>query len=78
MQVIGNVIEKLENERKMRHITGGKVIGGIIESEIPENLVIIGDIHGDLQSLFKSSLNGIAFRRFLSNPKRRLYFLEIM
>jgi len=74
MQVIGNVIEKLENERKMMYITGGKVIGGITELQVPENLVIIGDIHGDLQSLFKA-LNGFAFRGFLSNPKNKIIFL---
>ncbi len=41
---------------------------------IPEKLILIGDIHGDLQSLLWA-LKDINFDRLLRNPNNKLIFL---
>jgi Calcineurin-like phosphoesterase len=73
-QVIDAAINILKKEQHSRYIKGGKVNGGFAELQIPENLVIVGDIHGDSKSLFKV-LEDIAFERFLANPYNKIIFL---
>lgn len=74
VQVIQAASNVLETERQTGHITGGKILGGVAELRTPENLVIIGDIHGDFKSLF-TVLQHIAFEEFLLNPYNKIIFL---
>jgi diadenosine tetraphosphatase ApaH/serine/threonine PP2A family protein phosphatase len=74
VQTIDDVIRILEIERQTGSIIGGKVSGGFIELQIPENLVIIGDIHGDLKS-FIQIMYDIDFEEFLANPNNKVIFL---
>jgi protein phosphatase len=64
----------LENERKLCKIHKGKIKENCIWLQIPENLVIIGDIHGDLGSLYKI-LDEINFKIFLTNKDNKIIFL---
>lgn len=68
------VIEILQRQRHESRITGGKINRSFVELKIPEKLVIIGDIHGDMQSLF-NILQGIGFESFLANPDNKMIFL---
>jgi hypothetical protein len=75
MEVIKNVMATIENERQTGRIKGGKVNAPVVELEsIPEELILIGDIHGDLQSLLWI-LKDIDFERSLTNPRNKLIFL---
>jgi protein phosphatase len=74
IQVIDRATKTLENERKTGRIVGGQISGGVVELQIPEKLVIIGDIHGDFKSFFKV-LHNIDFERFLINPNNKMIFL---
>jgi protein phosphatase len=47
---------------------------GMLQLSIPEKLVLIGDIHGDLRTLFEI-LDAINFEEFLTNPNNKLIFL---
>lgn len=73
-RVIDSAINILRNERLTGHIRGGKINLGLVKLQVPENLVIIGDLHGDLKSLFKI-LDDIDFERFLDNPNNKIIFL---
>jgi hypothetical protein len=74
VQVIQAASNVLEMERQTGHITGGKILGGVAELRTPENLTIIGDIHGDFKSFF-TVLQHIAFEEFLLNPYNKIIFL---
>jgi protein phosphatase len=74
IQIIGNAIKTLENERQAGGIAGGKVNGGLVELQIPRKIVIIGDIHGDLKSFLKV-LYDINFEEFLVDPNNKVIFL---
>ncbi|HYL65636.1 MAG TPA: metallophosphoesterase family protein [Nitrosopumilaceae archaeon] len=75
IEVIDSVINILQKERRItRHIVGGKINSGLIELNIPENLVIVGDLHGDLRSL-QHILKEIDYENFLSNHSNKLIFL---
>jgi diadenosine tetraphosphatase ApaH/serine/threonine PP2A family protein phosphatase len=75
MTVLENATAGIENERQIGYITGGKVNSQVVELDsIPEELVIIGDIHGDLQSLLWV-LKDIDFETRLTNPNNKLIFL---
>lgn len=67
-------IEILEKERKSGKIQNGIVRGYCTWLQIPENLVIVGDIHGDLESLYKI-LDEINFEIFLANKNNKMIFL---
>lgn len=67
-------IEILEKERKSSKIQNGTVKGYCTWLQIPENLVIIGDIHGDLESLYKI-LDEVNFEVFLANKNNKMIFL---
>jgi hypothetical protein len=64
----------LEADRRKKGIAGGQIFGGLLEICDLENLVIIGDLHGDSNSLFRI-LSEIEYRQFLSNKLNKLVFL---
>ena len=66
--------EILENERRSCKIWNGKIKEDYVWLQIPENLVIVGDIHGDLVSLHKI-LDEINFEIFLANKDNKMIFL---
>lgn len=74
LQKIGPATGALQQERQKKTIAGGRVNGGLVEIRDLENLVIIGDLHGDSGSLFRI-LSEINYERFLSNPLNKLVFL---
>jgi len=50
IEAIDAVINILQKERmRIRCITGGKINSGLVELDVPNNLAIIGDLHGDLR-----------------------------
>ena len=71
---ITQTIEILKRERKNGKMQNARVKGDCVWQDIPENLVIVGDIHGDLGSLYKI-LNGINFETFLANKNNKIIFL---
>lgn len=64
----------MQAERKKGSIAEGKVTGGLMEISDISNLVVISDLHGDSQSLFKI-LYEINYEQFLANPRNKLVFL---
>jgi|SRR5579864_2001219 len=75
IKVLDSVISILQKEiLGTSHIIGGKISSGLIELDKPENLVIVGDLHGDLQSL-QQILKEIDYENFLSNRNNKLIFL---
>jgi hypothetical protein len=74
VQIIDAATNVLQKERQTGHIIGGEIRGGVAELRTPEKLVIIGDIHGDVKSLFKV-LQDIGFEEFLLNPYNKIIFL---
>lgn len=74
IRMIDATINVLYKEKRTGHIIGGKISGGFANLHIPENLVIVGDIHGDLKS-FCQILQEIDFERFLANPNNKIIFL---
>lgn len=71
---VTKTIEILQNERKIGKVQKGKVRGNFTWLQIPENLVVVGDIHGDLGSLYKI-LYEINFEVFLTNKNNKIIFL---
>ena len=75
MNVLENATVTIEKERQIGYINGGKVNTQVVELDsIPEELFLIGDIHGDLQSLLWV-LKDIDFETKLTNPNNKLIFL---
>jgi hypothetical protein len=74
MQLIRQADHMLEEDRRMECIAGGRMTSGLLEINDLENLVVIGDIHGDCKSLFQILCN-ISYREFLSKPLNKLVFL---
>jgi protein phosphatase len=74
MQKIEQAIGTLQAERKKGSIVGGKVTGGLVEIRDLQNLVIVSDLHGDSDSLFRV-LGEINYEQFLANPMNKLVFL---
>lgn len=68
------VIKTLQRERRDGIIKDGRINLGLTELRIPNNLVVVGDLHGDLHSLNRI-LDEINFKKFLSNPNNKLIFL---
>lgn len=71
---ITQTIEILKKERKNNKMQNARVKGDCVWLDIPENLVIVGDIHGDLGSLYKI-LDEINFEVFLANKNNKIIFL---
>src|SRR5689334_4960451 len=74
IELVDSVIKILLKERNEGHIIGGKINSGLIELDLPQNLVIIGDLHGDLLTL-QCILQEIDYEHFLSNYNNKLIFL---
>ena len=74
MQRIGQATYRLQIGRQRKRITGGKIYGGLVEIYDLENLVIVSDLHGDSNSLFRI-LSEIDYEQFLSRPMNKLVFL---
>jgi hypothetical protein len=75
MEVIENARAALEDERLTDKRMNGRNNVPVVELErIPEKLILVGDIHGDLESLLWT-LKEINFDRFLRNPHNKLIFL---
>jgi hypothetical protein len=74
MQRIGQATYRLQIGRQRKRITGGKIYGGLVEIYDLENLVIVSDLHGDSNSLFRI-LSEIDYEQFLSSPMNKLVFL---
>lgn len=72
--LLNDVVRTLQVERGRGAIRGGKISLGLIELKIPQNLVVVGDIHGDLRTLSKI-LDEINFKKFLSDSNNKLIFL---
>lgn len=64
----------LQEEWHEGFIRGGKVKSGVVELQIPKNLVIVGDLHGDIKSLYKI-LHGIDYENFLLDHENKMIFL---
>jgi diadenosine tetraphosphatase ApaH/serine/threonine PP2A family protein phosphatase len=74
-EVIENATAAIQKERQIGHTNHGKVNAQMVELDsLPEELVLIGDIHGDLQSLLWV-LKDIDFETRLTNPNNKLIFL---
>lgn len=80
VEVIENARAALRDDRLTGKMKNGKKnvpLGNtpVVELEhIPEELILVGDIHGDLQSLLWT-LKQINFERLLRNPHNKLIFL---
>jgi predicted phosphodiesterase len=74
MQLIMQADYMLEANRRKRAIAGGHISNGLLEISDLDNLVIIGDLHGDSDSLFRI-LSEIKYTQFLSNKLDKLVFL---
>lgn len=74
IHILDSTIRILQGERWIGRISGGKIALGLTELEIPENLVVVGDLHGDFQSL-KQIMHDIGFENFLSNTNNKIVFL---
>jgi diadenosine tetraphosphatase ApaH/serine/threonine PP2A family protein phosphatase len=67
-------INALQKEQNTGLITGGKISNKLLELDIPENLVLIGDIHGDscaLHNIFKK----VRIEEYILNPNNKIVFL---
>lgn len=73
-RVIDSAIDILRKERMKGYIRGGKINLGLVKLQAPENLVIVGDLHGDIKSLYRI-LYDIDFEYFLANYNNKLIFL---
>lgn len=74
IEVIDRAIAVTEVQRWRCTISGGQVDAGLLQLQIPEKLVLIGDVHGDLGTLFEI-LDAIEFEEFLTNPNNKIIFL---
>ena len=74
MQLIRQTEDMLETNRRNKCIAGGHVSNGLLDIYDLENLVVVGDLHGDSKSLFRI-LWKIDYRQFLSKPLNKLVFL---
>jgi hypothetical protein len=74
IESLDSVIKVLQKERERGWIQGGTIKGSYVELVVPRNLVIVGDIHGDITTLW-FILDQIDFESFLSNPSNKLVFL---
>ena len=74
MQLIQQTENMLETNRRNKCIAGGHVSNGLLDIDDLENLVVVGDLHGDCKSLFRI-LCKIDYRQFLSKRLNKLVFL---
>jgi Calcineurin-like phosphoesterase len=74
MRLIKQTEDMLEAHRRNKCVAGGLVSNGLLEIYDLENLVVVGDLHGDCKSLFRI-LCKIDYRQFLSKRLNKLVFL---
>ena len=74
IQAIDNTIAIMQKERQSGRIVNGKIYGGFVELQVPENLVLVGDLHGDIKS-FVQVLQDINVESFLANNHNKIIFL---
>ncbi|MGI0092595.1 MAG: metallophosphoesterase family protein, partial [Nitrosotalea sp.] len=74
VDTINQTTDILKKERSKHSIQNSRIEEDCLWMKIPENLVIIGDIHGDIESLHKI-LDEINFEIFLTNKNNKLVFL---
>jgi protein phosphatase len=74
VEIIDAATNIMYRERQYSHITGGSITSGFAELNIPQNVVIIGDIHGDLKSLF-DILKKIDYEKFLADARNKVIFM---
>jgi hypothetical protein len=74
MRLIKQTEDMLEAHRRNKCIAGGHVSNGLLDIYDLENLVVVGDLHGDCKSLFRI-LYKIDYRQFLSKRLNKLVFL---
>ena len=67
-------IRTLLDEQSTGLIAGGKISNKLVELEIPEKLVVIGDIHGDSRALH-NILKKIKIDKFVLNHNNKIIFL---
>src|SRR5918996_720048 len=74
IKIIDAAVNIMYKERKYGSIVEGSITCGFAELKIPQNAVIIGDIHGDLNSLF-DILNDIEYEKFLASARNKMIFM---
>jgi Calcineurin-like phosphoesterase len=74
VEIIDAAINIMNKERQCGIMPGGSITGGFVELNPPQHVVIIGDIHGDLDSLFYI-LNDIGYERFLGDSRNKMIFM---
>jgi len=68
------VIDLLKLERSKGRIGYGKINSSLVELAIPDELVIVGDLHGD-PSILQRILADVDSERFFCNPTNKIVFL---
>jgi protein phosphatase len=71
---LDTVIEILQSERKSGRIMGGKIMESFVELSMPRKLAVVGDLHGDITSLWRI-LHQIDAEAFLGDSHNKLIFL---
>lgn len=64
----------LEGEKKTKTMHGGVIKGSLVDLQVPNNLVVVGDIHGDMESLL-TIMRDVNFQKFLSDANNKMIFL---
>lgn len=67
-------IKVLKDQNKSGRISGGKILGSLVKLEIPQRLIVIGDIHGDY-GVLNTILCKIKYKQYLSDERNKLIFL---
>ncbi len=74
IKIIDAAANIMYKERQYSNIVGGSITSGFADLKIPQNVVIIGDIHGDLNSLF-DILKDIEYEKFLASARNKMIFM---
>ncbi len=72
--LLDRTISILQMERKNGLMRGGKIFQNYIILEKPDKLAVVGDLHGDIQTL-NQIMTRINNENFLDNPRNKLVFL---
>lgn len=51
VRLVENVVERLKEERRVAGLRNFRVVEGLVELKTGDGMVVVGDIHGDLESL---------------------------
>ena len=72
--LLDKAITILQTEKNHKTIVGGKTFRNNMVLQIPENLIVVGDLHGDIQTL-NQIVSEVNEKKFLENPRNKLIFL---